>query len=329
MQVLLLNKQDMEEVISMREAIDADKAALAVYSKGEAIIPLRTNIDITPAEGQSLYMPGYAGKDLGSGIKIVSVYPKNVEKGKTSVPATMILLDETSGEVKCMMDGTYLTQLRTGALAGLATELLARKDAEKFLLIGTGGQALTQVEAVLTVRDIKEFYVVDLNTERAEAFAKQIKERHPQLKITVLSNPESVESEVDIITTVTTATKPVFNGSKLKKGVHINSVGSYTPSMQETPATVLEQADKIFLDTIDGVINESGDVIIPLKEGKVTMEKLSHELGQLINGEALGRENDSEITWFKTTGSAVLDIVVAEQIYKCAVAKQKGQLLEF
>lgn len=329
MKVLLLSRKDMQAVISMNEAIAADKDALSVYSKGEAIIPLRTNIDIAPAEGQSLYMPGYAGKDLGSGIKIVSVYPKNVEKGKTSVPATMVLLDENSGEVKCLLDGTYLTQLRTGALSGAATDLLARKDAKKFLLIGTGGQALTQVEAVLAVRAIEDFYVVDLNAERAEAFAAQIAEKYPHLHISVLNSPAAVESEVDIITTVTTASKPVFSGKNLKKGVHINSVGSYTPSMQETPISVLEQADKIFLDTIDGVVNESGDVIEALRSGAVSLEKVSHELGQLINNEIPGRESDEEITWFKTTGSAVLDIVMAERIYQCAVSKNMGQLVEF
>ncbi|MDO4594364.1 MAG: hypothetical protein Q4B52_03205 [Tissierellia bacterium] len=226
------------------------------------------------------------------------------------------------------MDGTYLTQLRTGALSGAATDILAKKDSKNFLIIGTGGQALTQVEAVLEIRNIEKLFVCDLDIDRAKEFKKKISEKYPDLEIKAIDNANDYIEDMDIITTVTTSKKPVFEATNLKKGTHINSVGSYTPDMQETPAEVLEKADKIFLDTIDGVMNESGDVINPIKEKIVEKEKVEHELGDLINNKESGRENDEEITWFKTTGSAVVDIVVAEKIYKKAMEKNLGSFIE-
>ena len=173
MKILILNEEDIKKVFSMKEAIKAAKDSLVSYSSGDAIIPLRTNIDVKEASGNSLYMPGYAASSRALGVKIVSVYPNNVNKGIASVPATMILLDEETGQVCALIDGTYLTQLRTGAVSGAATELLSREDSEIFTIFGTGGQAQSQVEAVLAVRDIKQVRVFGLNKDKAEVFAKK------------------------------------------------------------------------------------------------------------------------------------------------------------
>ncbi|MGO2603926.1 MAG: ornithine cyclodeaminase family protein, partial [Alkalibacterium gilvum] len=158
----VLKEKEMKHVFEMKEAIQADKDALALYSAEEVDIPLRINLDVPEEEGRSLYMPGYAAKAHALGVKIVSVYPKNIEKGLTSVPATMVLVDTETGQVCSIMDGTYLTQLRTGAVAGAATDLLARNDSSVFTLVGTGGQAETQLEAVLAVRPIRKVYVFDI-----------------------------------------------------------------------------------------------------------------------------------------------------------------------
>ena len=159
------------------DAIQADKEALALYSKNEAVIPLRINIDVPKEEGQSLYMPGYAPGASALGIKIISVYPKNLDRGLPSVPATMVLINEKTGEVCAIMDGTHLTRIRTGAVSGAATELLARKDAKIFALFGTGGQAESQLEAVLEVRDIQEVRIFGRNKERAQDFAQRMTEK--------------------------------------------------------------------------------------------------------------------------------------------------------
>lgn len=326
MKVLLLNQEEMQSVITMEEAIEADKEALDIYSNGEKDIPLRVNLDVPAHEGQSLYMPGYAAKAKALGVKIVSVYPRNIEKGITSVPSTMVLVDDVTGQVNCLMDGTYLTQLRTGAVSGAATDLLAKKDAKNFLLIGTGGQAASQLEAVLCVRPIQSVKVFDVNLDRAREFAATMSER---LGVNVQAS-ENLDEDVknaDIITAVTTAKQAVFNGALVKPGAHINGVGSYTPEMSEIPEEVLQKAGKIYVDTVDAV-TESGDFQKPLAANTFDESRITGELGERIAGKKPGRENDEEITFFETTGNAILDIVVAKRIYDNAMAKSVGKFVD-
>lgn len=331
MQILVLKDHEMKEVLSMPEAIQADKDALSLYSKGEVTIPLRTNLDIPEQEGQSLYMPGYAADASALGVKIVSVYPGNIKKGLTSVPATMVLVDTETGQVSSIMDGTYLTQLRTGAVAGAATDELARKDSSIFTLIGTGGQAETQLEAVLAVRPIKQVYVSDLDRERAKEFAENMTSLYGEKYNTVIEAASSLEDAVrksDIITSVTTSPVKTFDGSWVKPGAHINGVGSYTSKMAEIDAAILQNAGKIYCDTKDALV-ESGDFTQAVEKGLFNPEDLTGELGDLINGKTPGRESDEEITFFKTTGNAVLDIVTAQRIYEAAKKANIGSNLEF
>ena len=173
--MLILSKEDIKSVFTMKDAVDSVKQAFSVYSDGKSVVPLRVNIDVPNHQGQSLFMPGYVPDIDSIGIKIVSVFPKNVEKGKPSVPAQMILLDGTTGEVCCIMDGTYLTQLRTGAASGAASDILAVKDAKVAAIFGAGGQALCQLEALLAVRKLRLVKVYTLGDE-AKKFAQMARE---------------------------------------------------------------------------------------------------------------------------------------------------------
>lgn len=332
MKIVVLKQEDMKKVFQMKDAIQADKDALELYSSGGSDIPLRANIDIPEHEGQSLYMPGYAAKANALGVKIVSVYPRNIEKGLTSVPATMVLVNNETGEVCSLMDGTYLTRIRTGAVSGAASDLLARKDSSVFALFGTGGQAETQLEAVLTVRPIRLVNVFDIRADRAADFAERMTKAFGEkfgVKIVPAESSDDAVADADIITCVTTTKRPVFDGKKVKKGCHINGVGSYTPEMHEIDEYTVTHADKVYVDTRDGVLNESGDLIIPIKNGTFRAEQVTGELGEVISGKAPGRASDGEITVFKTTGSAVLDIVTARRIYESALRAGIGSVVEF
>lgn len=330
MEILVLKDKDLREAVTIKDVIEADKEALKEYSAGNSDIPLRTVIDVDKENSSTaIFMPGYIKGKNALGLKIIDIYPQNIEKGLPSSPSTMILIDDKNGFVKAILDGTMLTRLRTGAVAGAATEVLSNEDADKFLLIGTGGQAQTQLEAVLAVRHIKKAYVYDMNFERAKEFAKKMNEELSEYdsEIIAIEDTNEVIEEVDIITTVTTSKKPVFDGTRVKKGVHVNGVGSYTPDMQETPSEFIERADKIFTDINEGVLEESGDVLIPIEAGKLTEDKVSHELGNLLLGKETGRVSKDEITWFKTVGFAGLDIIVAEKIYRLAKEKGIGQII--
>ncbi len=329
--MLILSKQDMQKVITVKDAISAVKQAYSIYSQGKSVVPLRVNIDIPKYNGQSLFMPGYVEDIDIAGIKIVSVFPGNVKKGIASVPAKMILINGETGEVCCMMDGTYLTQLRTGAASGAATDLLARKDAENMLLFGTGGQAAAQLESVLAVRNIKSVKIAGLNREKALVFAERMQRELEGYgaNITVCENVDEAVTEADIITAVTNSREPVFDGRRVKNGTHINGVGSYTPEMQELDEYIVHKAGKVFVDSREAALLEAGDLLIPMEKGLIQEDRITGELGDIICGKLPGRTDTEEITIFKTVGIAVADVITAHSIYMRALEMGFGMNIEF
>lgn len=326
--MLYLTKEDIQQAFSMSEAIQADKDALAAYNNGQTTVPLRTKLNVTQQSGESLFMPAYiTGPTEALGVKIVSVYPNNQQQNLPSVPATMIVLNPVTGMVSAILDGTYLTQLRTGALQGAATDLLAPPDARIGALIGTGDQAASQLEAMLTVRNLTEVRVFDLNRQQKENFAKEMTQRF-KLPIIPAATSQACVQDADIITTVTTSKKATFQADWVKAGAHINGVGSYTPEMCELPLPIIQQAQTIIVDTLDGVWQEAGDFIQPLQASLITKEIITGELGALVNATITGRQSPAAITIFKTVGSAVLDVYVANQIVTKAQALNLGQRLD-
>ncbi len=328
--MLLLSKQDIDKIFTMKDAVEADKLAFEFFSQGKSDVPLRGKINNKKYNGTNLFMPGYV-EDLDSaGIKIVSVFPDNAKKGKPVVPATMILLDGESGQVNCILDGTYLTQLRTGAAAGAATDVLAKKDAKIGALIGSGGQAEKQLEAILAVRNLEMVKVFSRNYDKTVAFANKMKESLKEYKADIVPVKSADEAilDADIITAITSSSTPVFNGKLVKKGAHINGVGSYTPNMQELDEFIISSADKVFVDSMEAIFAEAGDILIPLEKGLITKDKINGEIGKVIGGEIKGRESEEEITIFKSVGIAVQDIVTGSQIYKKAMALGVGTQID-
>lgn len=315
--MLILSRENVEECFNMKDAVLATKEAMRLYSKGQSIVPLRVNLPVAEANGQSLYMPAYAvGEEGYLGVKIVSSYPDNMAKGLPTIPATMVVLNPETGIVDAIIDGTYLTQLRTGAIQGAATEEMSREDAKIAALIGTGGQAKSQLEAMLTVRDLTEVRIFDINLESAVKFANEMTEVFAAFKATFIPC-KAVSDAVkgaDIITTVTTSKQATFAAEDVKAGAHVNGVGAYTPEMKEVPSELIQRADSIIFDTWDAVMAEAGDFIDPLKNGLVTEADYDGEFGQLLLGDIKGRQSAEDITVFKSVGSAVLDVVTAQLI---------------
>ncbi|MBQ6000662.1 MAG: ornithine cyclodeaminase family protein [Clostridia bacterium] len=314
--MLYLTREDMQRVMSMEEAIGALESAFRLYSSGQAVVPLRTMVDVPKHNGQAIFMPALAGDALG--IKIVSTYPDNPKAGKPVTPACMVMLDEKTGEVSCLMDGTYLTQLRTAAGAGAAMRALAAKGAVVGALIGLGGQSACQFEALcVAVPTLREIRVFDIDPQRRAAFAAERDGVNGLRVLPVASGDEAVEG-ADVVTTVTTSRKPVFSFASVKKGCHINAIGSYTPEMQELPPELVAGCDLIVLDTADGVLHESGDLLKPLAQGLLEGKKIDTELGHVLLGEAVGRTSPEQITLYKSTGSGVMDAVCASAIMQRA-----------
>ncbi|WP_461811650.1 ornithine cyclodeaminase family protein [Faecalimonas sp.] len=324
--MLLLSKEDIRKVFTMQEAIEADKEAFSIFSEGKSVVPLRTNIGAPKHEGAFLFMPSYVEDLECSAIKIVNVFPKNIEKGIPTTPAQVLLIDGTTGVVISVLDGTYVTQLRTGAASGAAFDILANKSAKKGALIGTGGQAATQLEAMLAVRKLEEVKVYDINLQRTEDFVNRMNKELASYGTTILaakSSDEAIE-DADMIVTVTPSSKPVFDGKKVKKGATVSCVGSYQPHMQEMDPSILQRAGKIYFDSEEAVLSEAGDILIPLEDGLITKEDFTGDLGDVLLGKVVGRESEEEIIVFKTVGIGTQDLVTAKRIYDKAVEQKIG-----
>ncbi len=328
--MIYLSSNDIKQVFSMRDAIDANKDAFIRQSRKECISPLRIKFNVELGQGESLFMPAHIKGLNATGIKIVSVFPENAKKGKPVVPATMVLLDDETGEVVAIIDGTELTRMRTGAISGAATEVLANKDAKIGALFGTGGQASSQLEAMLEVRSLEEVRIFDIDPDRISTFIKE-QEQMASLKGARLINSKSAQEAVDgadVITTVTTSRTPVFSESMIKQGAHINGIGAFTPQMAELDPQLLLRANKIFIDNREAVLSEAGDFIQPINSGLFNMEKISGELGEVLEGTLKGRESESDITVFKSVGFAALDVVAAYEIVSRAKQQGIGLLLD-
>lgn len=319
--MLLLSKEDIRQVFTMRDAIEANKQAFRLLVEGKCNAPLRTNIQAPKQDGCFLFMPAYVEEMDTASLKIVNVFPRNVDKGLPALPAQVMLIDGKTGVIKSLMDGIYVTQIRTGAASGAAFDILAKKECKVGALIGTGGQGAAQLEAMLEARELEEVRVCGLHYGRTEAFAERMQkemERYNARIIPVKSSDEAIE-DADLIITATPAEKPVFDGTKVKKGATVSCIGSYQHHMQEMDPAILTRASKIYFDSEEAVLSEAGDILIPLEDGTIAKEDFTGDLGNVIKGKVSGRENDEEIIVFKSVGVAAQDLAAAREIYGKAV----------
>lgn len=324
--MLLLNREDIKKVFTMNDSIEAVKQAFMLFSDGKSEVPLRTNIPVEKHNGTLLFMPAIVNDFDVASLKIVNIFPDNVKKNLPTAPAQVLLIDTKTGLVEAVLDGTYVTQLRTGAASGAAFDALAVKDAKVGALIGTGGQAATQLEAMLCARKLEKVKIFDMDKARLDAFVAQMSEElasYGAELIAATSSDEAVE-DADILVTMTPAKKPVFDATKCKKGITVSCVGAYQHDMQEMDPVILDRASKIYFDSTSAVLAESGDILIPLEEGRITEEDFTGELGDVLAGRLVGRENDEEIIVFETVGIGTQDLMAAKAIYDKAVEKGIG-----
>ena len=328
MKLRMLSKQDVQRAVPMRQAIEIVKGAFAQLSAGKAVVPIRTQLPVEKHEGVALFMPAYLSESDDLAVKIVSVFPRNLDRGLPTIFALVVVLEADTGRPLAVMDGTYLTALRTGAASGAATDLLARKDAHVAAIFGAGAQGRTQLLAVCEVRDIERAWVYDVNPEAAERYVQEMRGqgRIPG-DLRVASSPAEAVREADVICTATTTKTPVFADADLKPGVHINAIGSFTPQMQEIPAETVARA-KVVVGSREGCLAETGDLIIPIKTGLITEDHIHAELGEIVLGKKVGRERDDEITLFKSVGNAVQDVSVAKAVLDAVQRLELGVRVE-
>jgi ornithine cyclodeaminase/alanine dehydrogenase len=322
---LILNRNDVISVLQMQDCMDVVEKAFAELANGTAVLPLRTGIK--PPDGISLYMPAYL-KEMGAlACKVVTVYKDNPVKHNLPTTIGKVLLqDINTGDVICIMDGGYLTAVRTGAASGVATKYLAREDKNQVAgIFGAGVQAKMQLWAVATARDIGKAIIYDISDD---AMSKFISEMSAKLNIGIVKakSPEEV-LQADIICTASSSATPLFDGKLVKDGTHINGIGSHSPGARELDTEIIRRS--LFIgDSREACFSEAGDIMIPISEGAIKESHFYAELGEIITGKKKGRVNSAAITLFKSNGLAIQDVAAAKIVYEKALAKGIGVKVE-
>jgi ornithine cyclodeaminase/alanine dehydrogenase-like protein (mu-crystallin family) len=298
-----LNEDEVRQHLRMTDLIPAMEKALIDFSAGRVTQPVRSVTKVDPPGGFLGLMPAFTPDGLG--LKAVTFYPSNVERGIPTHMATIFLVDPETGRPWAIMDGTLITEMRTAAVSAVATKLLASPEAKILAILGSGVQARSHVESLRLVRQFEEIRVWSPTKRHADRFAKEI-------GASSLSAEEAVRG-ADVIVTVTSSKEPVLKGSWLKPGCHVNAVGACRPDWRELDDDVMRR-NVVFVDSRDGARKESGDVI--LSEAKIYAE-----LGEGLAGKVPPRANETTI--FKSLGMAVEDIAAATLVYRSV--KEKSQ----
>jgi len=322
---LILTCQDVMQVLNMKDCINVVEEAFLESNQGTAVLPLRTAI--TPPDGLSLYMPAYLKKMGAMACKVVTIYKNNPQKHNLPVTIGKVLLQNPeSGEVICIMDGGYLTAVRTGAASGVATKYLARSDKNQVTgIFGAGVQAQMQLIAICEVRNITKAIVYDISNETVSKFIDELSKKL-NIEIIRAKNADEV-LQADIICTATSAPTPIFDGSKVKLGTHINGIGSHTPNARELDTTIVIRS-KFIGDSNEACLKEAGDFIIPLQNGDIDESHFYADLGEIVAGGKPGREDIDEITIFKSNGLAIQDAATAKLVYDKAIEAGIGLSIE-
>jgi len=326
---LLITSTHVNELMSMKECFDVLENAFIKLSQGEAILPLRSLIRL-PEKGKIFgMMPSVLNveghKHPFFGIKALSVFFTNFGTNYNSHQGVIPLFEGEFGQLIALVEAGSVTKLRTAAASGIATKYLARSDEDGPLvccILGAGHQAESHIEAMLAVRKIKKIYIWNRTHSKAVTLAQHTTEKFKVESVATESLQEAI-SNSDIICTTTASTTSIVNHEWLKPGCHINAVGSSSPTTRELDSQTIAKS-VLFTDRVESLENESGDYLIPLKEGIITKNHIRGELGDVLTKKVLGRSNNQEITIFKSLGISIEDIAVSQYIHSKAVKSDKG-----
>lgn len=329
--MLILNRRDVTQLLSMPTCIGLMEQALASLSRGEVILPLRPVIRIPDSPNAFAVMPAYSGSLRASAAKIISVYPANHGTALESHQGMVALFDGTNGKPLAIMDAFSITAIRTAAVSGVATKLLARRDANTVTILGAGTQGRSHIDAMLAAHPFERVMLWSRTSAHAAALVTEAEGRYGPgpvsrarpAKFIVVEDLDAAVREADVVCTVTAAREPILRGGWLRPGTHVNVVGASIPSARELDSEAVRRA-RVFVDRRESAANEAGDLIIPMQEGVIGPDHIVAELGEVVIGKAHGREDDQQITLFKSLGLAVEDLACAVYLHDRAVRERVG-----
>jgi ornithine cyclodeaminase len=328
MKTLVLSHDEVVELLPIKECIAVMREALIALASGKVHQPLRAIIRPPDAAGVMGLMPSYiSGERAGFGLKAICVMPGNPARGKDSHQGAVLLFSADTGEILAMMNASAITAIRTAAASGVATDLLARSDASKLAIIGSGVEARSHLAAMAEVRSIKSCRIASRQIEHARRFAEEMRRDFSFLVEPVESVAEALTG-ADLIVTATSAREPVVQRDWISPGAHLNVVGACTPRAREVDSGTMA-ASSLFVDCRESTINESGDYLLALSDGAIGPDHIRAELGEVLTGDRPGRTSPEEITLFKSLGIGIEDLAAAEYLYRTAKESNVGTWVEF
>ena len=328
MKLLILTHAEVEQLLPMSECIEVMEEALAALARGEAQQPLRTIFKPEGVKGVLAMMPTFrGGNEPLFGLKAICVFAGNAAIGKDAHQGGVMLFDGETGEPRALVNASAITAIRTAAVSGLATRVLAREDASELAIIGAGVQARTHLSAMACVRPIKRARIASRRFESAQKFANEMRPQFP-FPIEPVESAEAAVREADLIVTATISRQPVVQRDWISPGAHINAVGTFSPAAREIDSATVAAAT-LFVDRRESALNEAGDYLLAAKEGAIGPGHIRAELGEVLIKAHPGRTSRDEITLFKSLGLAIEDLAAAAYVYRKAQQENAGAWVEF
>lgn len=315
----------------MATAVEVMREAFAAHARRRVQSPPRTVLRTGAGRGATLVMPA-ATKAGGAellAVKVVSVFPENPRRGLRAIHGAVLVSDAETGVPQALLDGVALTAIRTAAACGLATDLLARPDSAVLAVFGSGVHARTHVEAMRAVRPITEVRIYNPNTGSAEAMAEELSKSHSGLDgIRAVGSPGEALEGADVACMATTSRVPVFRDCDVPDGIHINAIGAFKPEDREVPGATVGRS-LVVVDDLDSAMEEAGDLLIAIEEGRFSREAIHADLGGLVLGYFVGRSAPSQVTFFKSVGIAAQDVFAAQAVLRQAERLRLGDRIDW
>lgn len=320
--MLILSEKQVQALIDLDELIAALERAHIQYSTGKAVMPVRLVVPLPQIDGRITSMPGFLNEDQALGMKVVTYFQHNPKQNLPSILATIMLFSPESGKMIAVMDGSYITAIRTACASAMASKVLSNPTASVLGVLGAGVQAKAHITALSRVRNLQSIKIYSPSGTSAGR-VKQELEPELGVPIEVAKSAEEAVRGADLIVTATTAKEPILQVEWLKPGAHINAVGSHRPDLRELDGTTLARCN-VFVDSRDAIMAECGDVLLALAEKSIPADHVRAEIGEVLAATKPGRTTTDEVTLYKSVGIAIQDVATARLVYDKALDKGVG-----
>ena len=324
--MLVLSEEQVRSLLDIEELITALEQAHIQYSTGKAVMPVRLVVPLPQIHGRITSMPGYLTEDKAMGMKVVSYFQNNPKLDLPAILATIMLFSAETGQLMAVMDGSFITAVRTACASAMATKALANPYTPLLGILGAGVQARAHIQALSRVKKLQRIKIYSPLGMSAQRVRQEL-ESEIGVDIEIAASAEETVSDCDLVVTATTAREPILESEWLKPGAHINAVGSHRPDHREIDGATLARS-KIVVDSREAIMAECGDILLAIKDNAITEDSIHAEIGEVLAGTKPGRTSASEVTLYKSVGIAIQDVATAQLVYRKALELKVGTNVE-